>query len=153
VPSPARSLGAKLLAVSLPLLLAACGGQSGQGFNLALPKLINPSPAPGYAVPAPQVPAPSNRRPSLAELTANPARFEGMTGSDVLGLMGAPSYRRTEPPAQVWQFYGGACVLDLFLYQQSDDLAVAHAELRSRNAGQNPNADCMRQVLADRHKV
>ena len=149
---PFKRASARWLAVSLPLLLAACAGQPGQGFNLALPRLINPSPAPGYAVPAPQVP-PSNQPPTVAELTANPARFEGMTGSDVLGLMGAPSYRRTEPPAQVWQFYGGACVLDLFLYQQSDDLAVAHAELRSRNAGQNPNSDCMRQVLADRHKV
>lgn len=75
-----------------------------------------------------------------------------MSGNDVLALLGAPSFRRQEPPAQIWQFYGGACVLDLFLYAQADALEVAHAELRSREPGLPPAADCMRQVLGERHR-
>jgi len=85
--------------------------------------------------------------PSSAELTADPSRFKGLSGPDITSLLGAPSFQRHDGDADIWQYYGpnSACVLDLFLYPDQGQPQVAHAELRSRGAG---NASgCLAQIL------
>ena len=85
--------------------------------------------------------------PATADLINDPARFKGLTGSDVTSLLGAPSFQRHDGDADIWQYYGpsSACVLDLFLYPDQGQPRVAHAELRSRGTGNV--SGCMAAIL------
>src|SRR5579859_8295938 len=136
--------------LALPLLVAACQSQQG------------PSPHPTTG-PAPAVTRPGMSSgggaagngpsstgaplPATAALINDPGRFKGLTGSDVTSLLGAPSFQRHDGDAEIWQYYGpsSACVLDLFVYPDQGQPRVAHAELRSRGAG-NANG-CMAAIL------
>jgi len=85
--------------------------------------------------------------PATADLVNDPGRFKGLTASDVTSLLGPPSFQRHDGDAEIWQYYGpsSACVLDLFVYPDQGQPRVAHAELRSRGAG---NASgCMAAIL------
>ena len=123
--------------LALPLLLAACQGtpQSGRPDG-GTPLVFH---RPGAATPAgPERAAPpGGPLPSTADLAADPARFKGLTGAEVTGLLGVPSFQRHDGDAEIWQYYGpaSACVLDLFVYPEQGQPRVAHAELRSRATG------------------
>lgn len=118
-------------AVALLTLLAACGPTTTNG--------------PGEAS-APQISRPGGARPgSPGDVSAD--RFKGQTGKEILMALGEPSFRRREPPAEVWQYYGQGCVLDLFLYDETGGQRVTHAELRSRNFNADPAPDCLPLLL------
>jgi len=68
----------------------------------------------------------------VADLAGDPDRFRGLAEQEVIGFLGEPSFRRREKPAEIWQFYGQNCVLDLFLYDDSGIKRVSHAELRGQ---------------------
>jgi hypothetical protein len=68
-------------------------------------------------------------RPLLPTLT-------GLSAAEVVGLFGEPDFRRTEPPAELWQYRSADCVLDLFLYRDPAGMRVAHSETRERNLTQ-----------------
>ena len=68
----------------------------------------------------------------MADLAADPDRFRGLAEQDVIAFLGEPSFRRREKPAEIWQFYGQNCVLDLFLYDDAGIKRVSHAELRGQ---------------------
>ncbi len=89
--------------------------------------------------------------PSAAELSANPDRFDGMSSRQVLAALGTPSFRRRESPAEIWQYYGESCVLDLFLYDDSGEGRVAHAELRTLSSDQAQANPCLGEMLERRH--
>jgi hypothetical protein len=72
-----------------------------------------------------------------------------LDGDAVVAWLGDPSFRRRDPPAEVWQYYGDKCVLDLFLYDEDDIQRVARAEIRSRTAGEGNG--CLVHMLAARH--
>jgi hypothetical protein len=87
-----------------------------------------PAPDSGQAaLPAsrPETPAPA----SPADATA----FVGRGAREVAELLGEPQLKRRDPPAELWQYRAGPCVLDLFLYAGKDDstLTVAHVEMRA----------------------
>jgi hypothetical protein len=130
--------GAVLLSA---LLLAACGTSRPSGIagdassDLAL---ASPGSPPGKAVPL----------PSPNDLATDPTRFKGLAARDVTAALGDPNFRRHESPAEVWQYYGQGCVLDLFLYDDSGAQRVSYVELRSRAPGQNVDSRCLRQLLA-----
>ncbi|PKU23515.1 hypothetical protein [Telmatospirillum siberiense] len=92
---------------------------------------------------APSVPGESQSRD-------DPAGLRGLAAADVTAKLGAPSFRRHETPAEVWQYFGPGCVLDLFLYEEKGTQRVAHAELRSRNLTANGQAACLAQLLEGR---
>lgn len=64
-----------------------------------------------------------------------PKDFLGLTGDALSSRLGAPSLKRREPPAEVWQFAAPDCVLHVFLYPSGDDaqMRVDHIEARPRN--------------------
>ena len=131
----------------LPVLLAACqtpGTSSKPGYSSGGGALGAPG-SPSASVRPPAVGGGS--LPSTAELAADPARFKGLWGQDVTGLLGAPSFQRHDGDAEIWQYYGpsSACVLDLFVYPDQGQPRVAHAELRSRGAGNATG--CMAAIL------
>ena len=88
--------------------------------------------------------------PAAAEVAVHPDRLDGLRGSDVVAVLGRPSYRRRESPAEVWQYYGPGCILDVFLYENPDGLRVAHVELRGRNPGQAAEAGCLSALVEAR---
>jgi hypothetical protein len=85
---------------------------------------------------------------SLLPGDSDPARFKGLIATEITTALGDPNSRRREPPAEIWQYYGEGCILDLFLYDEKDGKTVSHAELRSRVPGQLPDADCLPKLLS-----
>ena len=122
---------APLAVLSLVLLLGAC--QSGR----PVAAIGSPGAVPKDAGPG---------GPSTGE--SDPGHLRGLTAIDVTTKLGDPSYRRREPPAEVWQYFGPGCVLDLFLYDDNGTQRVTHAELRSHNLAPAAQADCLSRLLA-----
>ncbi|HXP97953.1 MAG TPA: hypothetical protein VN809_14655 [Telmatospirillum sp.] len=75
------------------------------------------------------------------------SRLRGLTAGDLTAKLGDPSYRRRENPAEIWQYFGPGCVLDLFLYEDKGAQRVTHAELRSRNLTPAAQAACLSRLL------
>ncbi len=160
--------GQKPLTFIIPLLsvfaLAACGVPPAQ------PKVATGIPSEAV-ITTPQdmaiaVPPKPHAAPTLNELARGPQRFEGLEGREVLAALGDPNFRRRDKPAEVWQYYGPGCILDLFLYDdtpsgaspiagkstdaQAPDGTVAHAELRGRE-GRPAEVACLSRLITQRH--
>jgi len=138
--STALRLAAPLALLSL---LAACvpppDGPGGR-------PLLNPRYGPAASSGKKTAPdgKPAGPPPSQAELAADPGRFKGLVGGEVTLALGEPKFRRREPPAEIWQYFGEACVLDLFLYgEPNNELRVTYVELRSRIPGQAAEPACL----------
>jgi hypothetical protein len=124
----------------LALLLGACQ---------VPPRPVTAGAWPGPSSGSPSVPAPdpAGKLPTNGELAADLTRFKGLAAQEVMAALGDPSYRRREAPAEIWQYFGAGCVLDLFLYEDSGAQRVAHVELRSRALGQGAQSSCLSQLL------
>lgn len=69
-------------------------------------------------------------RPSV-----QPRELLGRDGPGVVAALGEPGRVRKEAAAQIWQYDGGSCVLDVFFYPDGGStLRVVHLEARD-NAG------------------
>lgn len=55
----------------------------------------------------------------------------GLDPLDLAGALGGPATTRKDHPAEVWQYRGQACVLDVFLYDGSRGQEVVHLEARN----------------------
>lgn len=139
----------RLVAAILPLLaLAACGGAPPNKGNAPLatagthpvPWHFDGEPKTGEetaALPLPAVP------PGPMD---EPARLKGLEGRQVKSVLGAPSFRRREAPAEIWQYRARTCTLDLFLYDEAGGIqTVAHWAVRS-TSGVN-DRDCFHDLL------
>jgi hypothetical protein len=133
----ANRLPAALAALSLALLLAACG-QTGPAAEFGQSTAAFSPPAASGSPPAALPPG---------DMATDPSRLRGLAAADVRAVLGNPSYLRREAPAEIWQYYGSGCVLDLFFYDDGTAQRVLHAELRSRTLGQSDTATCLRQLL------
>jgi hypothetical protein len=81
-------------------------------------------------------------RPAAPELV-------GLSQADLARLLGQPTLLRREPPGEVWQYAGRACVLHVFLYAEPSGSRVAHYESVQR-AGRGLTArDCYDRLLAE----
>ncbi len=111
------------------LLVAAPGG------CLTLPGSTPPTAPAARATPVATAPADTDgerrvaRRAPTAPV-APPPRLVGLAADALVDVLGSPTLKRRDPPAEVWQYAGRACVLHLFLYSPPDGtaMAVAHAE-------------------------
>ena len=86
------------------------------------------APVDEIAAPAPEPP----------EIDAAPSDLFGLDEAGITALLGPPHYRRNEPPARVLQYAGRACVLDLFLYPEGPDGAMATVYFEMRPTGEAP---------------
>ena len=150
----------RFVACSLLLVLAACGGpaqkpapgnaepgrpqaqNSGQVTPSTPEKAAKPAPTSPNPAPKPsanQAPrqsatlAPEPAEPTAPEIPVNddPAQFMNVGDSDLRDVLGDPALIRRDGAAEVWQFRGDDCTLDLFLYPaEGGALAVKHVELR-----------------------
>ena len=81
-------------------------------------------------------------RPSVAA-----QELIGRDGGGVRSALGEPKRIRKEDSAQVWQYDGGSCVLDLFLYPEGSGHHVVHLEARDVLDGKAFDSDrCVAQV-------
>jgi hypothetical protein len=82
---------------------------------------------------APTAEAPSTPPPDAA--ASGPLRLaslDRLTGAELRARFGPPDFTRRDAPAEIWQYRGAACVLDVFLYPEGGELKVAHAFTRAR---------------------
>lgn len=107
-----------------PTLLAACSTPSP-------PQVAVPSePEPSIAVaepPAPLVAPAASRVLELDKLT-------GLGAAELVAMLGQPDFRRSDPPAELWQYRSADCVLDVFLYGAAGAYRVVHSETHDRHA-------------------
>ncbi|HLJ63443.1 MAG TPA: hypothetical protein VKT70_05015 [Stellaceae bacterium] len=122
------SWGALFFSLMVPAALAACAGLSPptdeeRGPQAVVTPLIRDPLLPEEVAP----PSPASPRP--ADLGA----LRGLPERDVLAALGEPTFRRAEPPAELWQYRTSDCVVDVFLYQEADGYRVVEIESRDRS--------------------
>lgn len=78
-----------------------------------------------------------NSGPSATPESGPPMPLKGATASAIRENLGKPTLVRQEPPAEVWQYSGNACILDVTLYPGPDGALVARW-LESRDLDGSP---------------
>jgi hypothetical protein len=78
---------------------------------------------------------------------ADPRTLVGLTGSEVSGLLGRPGFVRRDAPAEIWQYRGADCVLDVFLYTETGGIRVKHVELRPRQPTRPTSPTCFAGMI------
>jgi hypothetical protein len=76
---------------------------------------------------------------------ADPNRLKGLSPLQVRAVLGKPMFTRRDAPAEIWQYRGRACTIDLFLYDEGGAQTVTHVAVRSQqpvNEGQ-----CMGELV------
>lgn len=76
--------------------------------------------------------------------------IKGRSPVDVRSALGAPTLTRREPPAEVWQYSGQSCVLDVVFYppkgQTSGELKADWVGSRSLDGSASDPASCLKQI-------
>lgn len=61
----------------------------------------------------------------------DPSKLKGLSPVQVRSVLGKPVFTRRDAPAEIWQYRGRACTLDLFLYDENGNQSVAYYAVRS----------------------
>ncbi|MEQ8440658.1 MAG: hypothetical protein RIG88_13170 [Roseitalea porphyridii] len=86
-----------------------------------------------------------------AQIDDDPQQFMGLDGESIALTLGQPDLIRRDGPAEVLQFRGTACVLDLFMYPGDDQvLSVRHVELRGASLNANAERSCLAEMIRQR---
>ena len=75
--------------------------------------------------------------------------LQDLTAKDVHTLLGEPSFKRTDGPAEIWQYRVATCTLDMFFYENPDtsERSVAHYEIRLKRNHRSSEKDCFEFVI------
>ena len=94
-----------------------------------VPAIVQPAPEPVVPTEEPR-PTPA-AAPSPTPM-ADPARLVGLAPVELAQALGRPDLTRRDGPAEVWQYTGAGCILDIFLYATEEDSGhrVAYIEVR-----------------------
>lgn len=91
------------------------------------------------------------KTPALPEIDDDPEQLITMTRDDLNGLLGQPDLVRRENPAEIWQYRGKDCVLDVFLYnedgQPDSPFKVVYSEARDLEAQNSDQRRCLNELL------
>ncbi len=92
------------------------------------------------------------RQTPAPPLNDDPEQVMGLDDEALEALIGPPGLRRDEHPAQVWQYRGESCVLDLFLYpdDEAEPHRVVYYEIRGDGDGALARRRCFRALLQGR---
>ena len=105
--------------IALSLALSACAGPT-----LPETPVVSTVPESGLGV------RPTDLPPSQIETLRN------LSVPDLLARLGPPDFTRRDPPAELWQYRGATCVLDLFLYPDAGSMKVSHTQTRGRHGAE-----------------
>ena len=115
----------------------AAAPRGGRLCRFLLPGMLIAGLAACSAVPAPEAPPVA----AAAGPIAMPS-LTGLSAEQVVALLGEPDFRRAEPPAELWQYRGADCVLDIFLYDGAGGFHVVRSETRERKLVQAAAGEC-----------
>ncbi len=81
-----------------------------------------------------------------------PRTLLGLEHQQVMALLGEPSFKRRDDPAQIWQYRDSTCILDVFLYRPVGGGAyrVTHVEVRGHGVINVSHEDCFLRLLKPR---
>jgi hypothetical protein len=135
------------LVLALALGLSACAAPSERtaapaAAVPATPQAASPLPSP-QAAPAPQIAA--------GPPVAGARGLVGMT-RDALGeRLGPAGFMRRDGPAEVWRYRGRDCLLDVFVYRQTDGAQrVTHIDARTLQGRAAPADPCLDSLDRER---
>jgi hypothetical protein len=101
---------------------------------------------PSAIVPEP-VPEPE---PEVLISVPEPDNLIGYSPSRLKSLFGEPSFVRSDPPAELWQYKNASCIMDLYLYNDgSDNFAVTHLEFRQTEQSVEKFEQCLRLIITN----
>ena len=119
--------------VCFSLALAGCFGADGGGRD---DPTLAPQPSTASA------PAPREAPPVTPDI--DPATLVGMPSGAVQAKLGDPALLRRDGTAQIWQYRGPGCIVDLFLYRRGDgDAQVAFVDMRGPRVDEGQGPACM----------
>jgi hypothetical protein len=124
------------LALAGALALGACAAPVAPGMTALAP----PSAAETGSAAATPLPMAAALRPQLA--VAQLASLKDLSQAEIVARLGTPDTTRRDPPAEIWQYRGAACVLDVFLYPEGGGLKVLYAGTRERARLSAPPNNC-----------
>lgn len=78
---------------------------------------------------------------------ASPKDLVGKSGLQITSAFGAPAFLRKDGEAQIWQYRGTNCLLDVFLYKDGTGYKVKYAELRRRARGELTESACLANAV------
>ena len=78
----------------------------------------------------------------------SPQSLIGLSPNQIAGRLGEPELRRSEPPAEVWQYRTETCVVDLYLYDDGGRLQVLSYQVRPRAQAAVRAERCVADVVA-----
>lgn len=147
---------ARLAAVMLPLaallvgscktseLPAAYSGDGAAQFRTAL------FPDRGNVRSSTYIPAAGYLSRARSFVAGKPDALEMLTGVEVGYLFGAPTMKRQDADARVWQYKSGACVVDFYFYGAGES-PVSYVDIRMKDGGDNGirRQKCLRRLMED----
>ena len=98
------------------------------------------------ALTPPEALAPATPEPAPEpEIDDDPEQLMGLVGDALADLLGEPGFRREDADAQVWQYRGLDCLLDVYLYRDGEEMPhrVTYYEFRGDGGGR----PCLRNLL------
>jgi len=153
-PKPMRGLGKKGLAAGAAMLLVLFTGacQTTEEYRSAPEyRFVKQSVASAEAPPPVEAQVVEEARvESVPErVYPEPETLAAMNEEALSELLGPPVFRRRDAPAEIWQYQGPTCVLDLFLYRDGDrgPLTVDHFETRAKGNDVLTDAECLVSIM------
>lgn len=141
--------GASGLSAIALLLLACTGGEEAE--PVSTPPLAAESEAATEDGGAGEPPAPEVAAlPPEPVIDDDPDRLLGLGPFGLDALLGTPRLVRQEAPAQIRQYHGDDCVLDVVLYPEPAGERVAYVEARDGDGNLSPARACLNQLLRAR---
>jgi hypothetical protein len=123
------------------LSLAACAGSQ--------PRTASMAPTTATAS---QPDATPDGAPGTASFPPTAGNLVGADPAKLEQWLGKPGLVRLDEPAQVWQYRGQGCVVDVYFYPSGDGMAVSHAEARSQKYTGDPMNPCLAVISQSRHR-
>ena len=71
----------------------------------------------------------------------------GLNKFEIIELLDAPKFKRTEHPASIWQYQSSICFVDIFFYSHKKTMVVDHVEIRSKNVKKVGEKSCFGSLL------
>lgn len=133
----------KRAAAVLALALGACAGEQASPPVAVVPLPHAESAPRAQASPAPQIAA--------APPVAGARGLVGLSRDALGARLGQAGFVRRDGPAEVWRYRGAACLLDVFVYRETDGAQrVTHIDARTLQGRPTPADPCLDTLERER---